>query len=91
MLNGWPEGGVWLSTHPTDMRNSFGGLSSLVKNQLRDDPQSGRWYVFINRRRTILKILAFEAGGYYDQLSSSGQSTFTPPEATLCAETPVLE
>ena len=63
MLNGWPQGGVWLSTYPTDMRKSFDGLSSLVKNHLRDDPLSGRWYVFINRRRTILKILAFEAGG----------------------------
>ena len=65
MLNGWPQGGVWLSTQPTDMRKSFDGLSALVKNQLRDDPLSGRWYVFINRRRTILKILAWDAGGYW--------------------------
>ena len=65
MLNGWPAGGVWLSTQPTDMRKSFDGLSALVRNHLRDDPLSGRWFVFINRRRTILKILAFEAGGFW--------------------------
>ena len=65
MLNGWPAGGIWLSMQPTDMRKSFDGLSGLVRNHLRDDPLSGRWFVFINRRRTILKILAFEAGGFW--------------------------
>ena len=29
------------------MRKSFDGLSFLVKNQLRDDPLSGRWYVVL--------------------------------------------
>lgn len=65
MLNGWPAGGVWLSTQPTDMRKSFDGLSALVRNHLGDDPLSGRWFVFINRKRTILKILGFEAGGFW--------------------------
>ena len=36
MLNGWPAGGVWLSTQATDMRKSFDGLSALVRNHLRD-------------------------------------------------------
>ncbi len=36
-----------------------------MKNHLRDDPLSGRWSVFVNRRRTILKILAWDAGGYW--------------------------
>ena len=44
MLNGWPAGGVWLATQPTDMRKSFDGLAGLVRNHLRDDPLSGRWF-----------------------------------------------
>ncbi len=60
MLNGWSSGGVWLSTHPTDMRKSLEDLAALVRNHLRDDPLSGRWSVCINRR----KILAFETGGF---------------------------
>ena len=31
---------------------------------LVEDPSCGAWFVFINRRRTQLKILAYEAGGY---------------------------
>ena len=46
------------------MRKSFDGLQALVRQHLRDDPLSGRWYVFINRRRTLCKVLCFEAGGF---------------------------
>ena len=49
---------------PTDMRRSFDGLSAMVKNHLGEDPTSGQWYVFINRRRTQIKVLVFEPGGY---------------------------
>ena len=55
---------IWLCTSPTDMRRSFDGLSALVHRHLGEDPSSGHWFVFINRRRTQLKILAFEEGGY---------------------------
>lgn len=55
---------LWLCTQPTDMRKSYDGLSALVRRQLQGDPLSGHGYVFINRRRTQLKCLYFEAGGY---------------------------
>jgi len=46
------------------MRRSFDGLSAQVRRQLADDPSRGDWFVFINRRRTQLKILAYAEGGY---------------------------
>lgn len=55
---------LWLCTQPTDMRCSFTGLSAIVRQQLGDNPLSGQGFVFINRRRTQLKCLYFEAGGY---------------------------
>ena len=48
----------------TDMRRSFDGLSAQVKQLLNENPQSGALFVFINRRRTQLKCLYFESGGY---------------------------
>ena len=61
-----PESGVrlWLYTPPTDMRKSFDGLSALVRQKLAEDPTSGQLFVFINRKRTQLKVLYFEQGGY---------------------------
>jgi transposase len=55
---------VWLYRRATDMRKSYNGLIALVKQQLRDDPLNGSLYVFVNRRRTQLKILYFEGDGY---------------------------
>ena len=56
---------IWLCTIPTDMRRSFDGLSALVRNELGADPTSGNWFVFVNRRRTMMKVLAFDGDGYW--------------------------
>jgi len=55
---------VWLYTQPTDMRKSYDGLSALVKNTLHEDPASGHLFVFINRKRTQIKVLYFDRSGY---------------------------
>jgi transposase len=62
----FPEGQVriWLYTQPTDMRKSYDGLSALVKSKLLEDPLNGQLFVFINRRRTQMKILYFDRSGY---------------------------
>ena len=64
MLSVAPGRRIWLCTQPTDMRRSFDGLSALVKHALAEDPLSGHWFAFINRRQTQIKVLAFEEGGY---------------------------
>ena len=65
MLSGLSGGRIWLCTEPTDMRCSFDGLSARVRRSLGEEPTSGQWFVFVNRRRTMLKILGFDTGGYW--------------------------
>ncbi|WP_409525169.1 IS66 family insertion sequence element accessory protein TnpB [Nitrincola sp. MINF-07-Sa-05] len=55
---------IWLCTEPTDMRKSFRGLSALVRNLLKLDPLNGQYFVFINRRKTQMKMLYFTPTGY---------------------------
>jgi len=55
---------IWLYTQPADMRKSYNGLSVLVKQKLEEDPLSGQLFVFINRKRTQMKILYFDRSGY---------------------------
>lgn len=55
---------IWLCSKPTDMRKSFDGLAALAKNQMHEDPLSGHFFVFINRRKTHVKILYFDRSGY---------------------------
>lgn len=46
------------------MRRSYDGLAAMVRRQLAENPLSGHGFVFINRRRTQLKCLYFDSGGY---------------------------
>ncbi|MDN5872513.1 MAG: IS66 family insertion sequence element accessory protein TnpB [Nitrococcus sp.] len=62
MLRALPR--LWLCTVPADMRRQYDGLAALVAQQMDGDPLSGQGFVFINRRRTQLKCLYFEEGGY---------------------------
>ena len=55
---------IWLCTEPTDMRKSYNGLSAMVKHLLSEDPLDGQLYVFINRRKTQMKVLYFDVSGY---------------------------
>lgn len=54
----------WLHQAPTDMRQSFDGLSALVRRVLGHDPQSGELFVFVNRRKTQMRVLYFAGDGY---------------------------
>ncbi len=63
---------IFLYVPPTDMRKSFHGLSALVYAHL-GRPSDGRYYVFVNRRRTHLKILYWDGDGlalWYKRLES---------------------
>ena len=55
---------IWLYAKPADMRCSFNGLSALAKNRIKEDPLSGHFFVFINRRQTQIKILYFDRSGF---------------------------
>ena len=56
---------IFLARRPTDMRKQALGLSRLVADALDQDPLSGDAYVFLNRHRTIVKILVWDVSGYW--------------------------
>jgi transposase len=56
---------IYLARGATDMRKSIDGLSGVVQQQLEKDPLSGHLFVFCNRRRNRIKILYWEASGYW--------------------------
>ena len=59
---------IWLCVAPTDMRRSFDRLAALARNHLREGPADGSWFVYVNRSRTIVKVLSFDGGGYWSEM-----------------------
>ena len=56
---------IFLATAPVDLRGSFNALSRLAQQVLAQDPLSGHWFVFTNRRRNRLKILCWDGSGLW--------------------------
>lgn len=55
---------MYVSTSPANLRKSFEGLSNEVRSVLLADPLSGHVFIFLNRRRTQVKLIAWTRGGY---------------------------
>lgn len=55
---------VYVATKPVRLHRSFDGLSNMVREVLGRDPLSGHVFVFINRRRTMVKLLVWTRGGF---------------------------
>lgn len=76
----------YLYQSPCDMRKNMDGLSGLVSSELGRNPTSGEVFVFLNRRRTHIKLLHWEAGGfvlYYKRLETG---TFPLPGNTSMSQ-----
>lgn len=46
------------------MRKSYHGLSAMIKHRLCENTLNGQLHVFINCRKTQMKILYFDVSGY---------------------------
>jgi transposase len=69
----------YLYREPTDMRKSFDGLCGLISGRLGQDPRNGDVFIFLNKKRTLVKLLRWEPGGlvlFYKRLE---RGTFELP------------
>tara|TARA_B100000795_G_C22788458_1_gene435765 strand:- start:1616 stop:1948 length:333 start_codon:yes stop_codon:yes gene_type:complete len=64
MLLQEPNLKVWLYGPPTDMRKQFDGLAALAQSGIGVRANNGDVFVFVNRRRTMMKALYYSSGGF---------------------------
>jgi len=70
------SGTYYLYDQPTDMRKSFHTLGAIVVSNMGLVLQSGAGFVFINRRKTHLKMLRWEGDGFGLYFKRLEQGTF---------------
>lgn len=56
---------IFLARAATDMRKGFNTLAALVEHQLGHDPYAGDVFVFIGRQRNRMKVLVWDASGFW--------------------------
>lgn len=67
---------LFLAAQPTDLRRSFGGLSTLVQGSFGAEPTSGDLFIFLNRRATQVRILFWDRDGYCVVMKKLEAGTF---------------
>lgn len=81
---------IYLATAPVNLHRSFEGLSNEVRSALARDPLSGHVFLFLNRRRTQVKMLMWTRGGFLIVHKRLERGRFTFP-ALVTAETTHVE
>jgi transposase len=64
MLGLPPSVRIYFATALVDMRNGVDGLRTMVEQVLKRSPNEGHLFVFVGKRRDMLKILFWDKNGY---------------------------
>ena len=64
-----------------DMRKGFNGLSGLVRTGMQRNPLSGEIFIFVNKRRNMMKLLHWQAGGFVLYFKRLEEGTFKMPKS----------
>ena len=70
---------VYFAIEPVNLHKSFDGLVNEIRHTLGGDPLSGHVFVFLNRRKTMVKLIVWTRGGFTIVHKRLERGTFTFP------------
>lgn len=70
---------IYMAPEPVDGRKGFNGLTAIVRDQWRRDVYSGHLFVFLGRRRNLVKVLAWDRSGFALHIKKLERGRFTLP------------
>src|SRR4051794_38150415 len=72
---------VFVALDACDMRAGAGRLQELVADRLRENVRDGAFFVFTNKRRSVLKILYWDGTGTWILTKRLAEGNFSWPAA----------
>ena len=71
---------IYLVTGRTDMRKSFDGLMSIIRDTYQMDPYANAVYLYCGRKHNTLKALYFDKTGFVLMQKGRGQGRLQWPQ-----------
>jgi transposase len=65
MLQITPKHKVFLAVQAIDFRRGIDGIVALCQQRLQQDPMTGHFFIFRNRKASAIKILVYDGQGYW--------------------------
>lgn len=81
MLSLPPSVRIFAAREVVDFRKGFDGLCAIVRDDFGDDPFSGHFFLFFNRRRDRVKVLFWDRNGFWLFYKRLERGTFERIEA----------
>jgi transposase len=68
---------LFICQHPVNMRKSFEGLSAIVEQLFPNELFSGSFFIFLNRRKDLMKVLFWDKDGLVIWFKRLEKGTFS--------------
>lgn len=68
---------VQVAVQPVDFRRQMDGLIAHCRQFLQANPQSGTFFVFTNRARTMIRVLVYDGSGFWLMTKRLSNGKFT--------------
>jgi transposase len=78
---------ILVATQPQDFRKGIDGFVAVCQGPLQQNPRADIRFVFINRNRTMVRVLAYDGTGYWLMTKRLSKGRF---QGWPCSE-PVIE
>lgn len=70
---------IYVGVAAVDMRKSFHGLCGVVRATFGEDPRSGSYFVFFNKKGNQVKVLYYDRTGFAIWMKNLDKGTFARP------------
>jgi len=56
---------ILLATQAIDFRKGIDGIVAVCRQELDKEPRNGTYFVFINRSKTMIRVLVYDGTGFW--------------------------
>jgi len=81
---------ILVATAPQDFRKGIDGFVQLCRHEFFQNPKSGLVFVFINRSKTMIRLLTYESNGFWLMTKRLSKGKFQTWPKTKQAITPLI-